>query len=50
MGGTKSRQQNDIKTAKTYWADYKKRKKIERCKAKADNEKKAKPKKPKKGK
>jgi putative addiction module killer protein len=30
-GGTKSRQQKDIATAQKRWADYKKRKKVERA-------------------
>jgi putative component of toxin-antitoxin plasmid stabilization module len=30
-GGTKSRQQKDIATAQRRWADYKKRKKVERA-------------------
>lgn len=29
LGGTKKRQQKDIETAQAYWADFKKRKKLE---------------------
>ncbi len=33
-GGTKTRQQSDIATAKKYWSDYKRRKKEQEAKSK----------------